>query len=164
MPISSQGYGGNVMEHARPTQTPAEDTGGRRSALTVQALMTPNVVTLEQHQPIQEAINLFAGREFRHIPVVDGDRLVGVLSDRDALRAFARSQDYSTPIRTIMRADPHRVQTHTPVVEAIKLLLEHRINCLPVVAEQEILVGILTTTDLLHALLQLHESTASLPA
>ncbi len=164
MPISSQEYGDSIMAHERPPQAPSEDIGGRRSSLTVRALMTPNVVTLEQHQPIQEAINLFAGREFRHIPVVDGDRLVGVLSDRDALRAFARSQDHSTPIRAIMRADPHRVQTHTPVVEAIRLLLEHRINCLPVVGAQETLVGILTTTDLLQALLQLHESAGSRPA
>ena len=152
------------MENAQPPQAPSEGTDGRRTSLAVEALMTPKVVTLEQHQPIQEAINLFAGREFRHIPVVDDARLVGVLSDRDVLRAFARSQDYSTPIRAIMRTDPHRVRTHTPIVEAIKLLLEHRINCLPVVGAQEALVGILTTTDLLHALLTLHESAESRPA
>ena len=126
----------------------------------VGALMTAEAVTLDHSQPLQEAINLFAGRAFRHIPVVDEGRLVGVLSDRDALRAFARDQDPSTPVCKIMHAEPHSVRMDTPVVEAIRLLLSNRINCLPVVGDADALVGILTTTDLLHALLELHTGSA----
>jgi acetoin utilization protein AcuB len=138
--------------------------GPRPSArLTVGDLMTRDTVTLEASRPIEEAISLLAGRQFRHIPVVDGERLVGVLSDRDVLRALVRSQDVASPVSGIMRGEPVHVRPELALGDAIRLLLEHRINCLPVTREPDVLVGILTTTDLLRALLTI-EADASASA
>jgi acetoin utilization protein AcuB len=131
--------------------------------VTVGDLMTRDAVTLEASRPIEEAISLLAGRQFRHIPVVEGGRLVGVLSDRDVLRALVRNLDVAGPVASIMRSQPVHVRPELVIGDAIRLLLEHRINCLPVTREPDVLVGILTTTDLLRALLTL-EADAGAPA
>jgi CBS domain-containing protein len=57
----------------------------------------------------------------------------------------------ATAVRTAMTRDPVTIRPHATVSEAIHLLLTHRINCLPVLAEDGTVGGILTTTDLLRA-------------
>jgi CBS domain-containing protein len=120
----------------------------------VAELMTRTVITLRPDQSVQDAVDLFARREFRHIPVANGASLVGVLSDRDVLRALVRSHDIiNVPVSTIMRSNPFTTEPDASLCEAAYLLLSHRINSLPVIDGARNLVGILTTTDLLRALL-----------
>jgi CBS domain-containing protein len=119
---------------------------------TVGDVMTREVVTLHPEQSVQEAVNLFAPRQFRHIPVVDDSGLVGVLSDRDAFRALAQHADLATlTVANVMRRELETVSESTPLATAARLLLRHRINCLPVVDGHR-LAGIVTTTDLLRTL------------
>ena len=139
---------GRNAENGDTLESATELTGS-----TARDLMTSAVLTLRPDQPIQDAVDLFARREFRHIPIVDGQRLVGVLSDRDVLRALVRSLDIAaTPVSAIMKASPYTVGPDASIGEAVYLLVSHRINCLPVV-EKDALLGILTTTDLLRVLL-----------
>ena len=117
-------------------------------------LMTRTVLTLRPDQSVQDAVDLFARRQFRHIPVTNGASLVGVLSDRDVLRALVRSHAIiDGPVSKIMRSNPFTTEPDASLCEAAYLLLSHRINSLPVIDGTRNLVGILTTTDLVRALL-----------
>jgi acetoin utilization protein AcuB len=130
-----------------------EDSFALETALlAVSDLMTPEVVTIPETRPLADAISIFNERGFRHLVVVDGTQVAGVLSDRSALRALVRNPDaQATPVRTAMTKDPITIRPHATVSEAIHLLLTNRINCLPVVADDGSVRGILTTTDLLRA-------------
>jgi CBS domain-containing protein len=120
----------------------------------VAELMTRAIRAVRPDQTIQDAIDVFAGQEFHHIPVTDGAALVGVISDRDVLRALLRSQTtVDGPIAKIMRSEPFTTGPDATISEATRLLLGHHINSLPVVDRTGALVGMLTTTDLLRGLL-----------
>src|SRR6185369_16379374 len=73
-----------------PELSPEDSVGLQRALCTVEHLMTREMITLTPTQSVGEAMALFGARRFRHVPVVDGDTLVGVLSDRDLLRFLAR--------------------------------------------------------------------------
>jgi len=129
--------------------------GLQRALSTVRDLMTTQLVTLEPTQSMFEAINLFGQRQFRHILVTEGGRLVGVLSDRDALRFFVRhGVSGDSTVAAVMTDNPVTIGPAASAAEATGLIIKHRINCLPVVEHDE-LCGILTTTDLLRALFTL---------
>ena len=120
----------------------------------VAELMTRTILTVRPDQTVQDAIDLFARQEFHHTLVADGTALVGVISDRDVLRALLRSQTtIDGAVSKIMRASPFTTCPGSSIGEATRLFLRHRINSLPVVDECGALVGILTTTDLLRTLL-----------
>lgn len=98
----------------------------------------------------------------RHLLVLDGERLSGILSNRDVRRLVladpARSL-LSGPVRAIMTEDPLMVAPDTPVTRAARLLLEHRIGALPV-RDGSGIVGIFTTADALEALLAVAENSS----
>ena len=140
---SSVVFGGLVEEDSFALET---------ALLAVCDLMTREVVTIDEGRPLADAISVFNERGFRHLVVLAGRRVAGVLSDRSALRALVRNPDaQATPVRTAMTKDPVVIRPHATVSEAIHLLLTHRINCLPVVGDDGGVRGILTTTDLLRA-------------
>ncbi len=96
----------------------------------------------------------------RHLLVLDGDRLIGVLSNRDLGRLAGDPQRpplHSERVSRIMTENPITVAPETPVTEAARLLLESRIGALPVRADDAI-VGIFTISDALEALLALVEA------
>ena len=129
------------------------------AALCVRDVMTQTVVTLTPLQSVPEAITLLARHRFRHLPVVeDGQGLVGVLSDRDLLRALTRgaSADRMT-VQEIMKPQVVTVRPETPLSAAAAAMLQHRINCVPVLDDEERLCGIVTSTDLLRVFQQLQE-------
>jgi CBS domain-containing protein len=126
----------------------------REAVMRVGDLMTQEVSTLAPTSLVQEAMALLAERRFHHLLITEADgRLVGVLSDRDVLRFLARHQDASaTPVAAVMNRAPIVVHPASFLTDAIRLLVHHRFNSLPVVDESNHVCGILTTTDLLHVL------------
>jgi len=121
--------------------------------------MVREVITLEESQPLRDALLAFQKHRVRHIPVLDSGRLVGILTDRDVRRAtpspfsgadqetFERVVD-STRIGQIMTRNPYSVTPSTPLKEAVKVLHDRKYGALPVV-EGGRLVGLLTATDML---------------
>ncbi len=116
--------------------------------------MTKKVVTMSTNVTFGEAIGLMANRPFRHFLVVESDgRLAGVISDRDLLRILARTPEWQkTTVSEVMSKATVTVHPETPLSMAIDEMLSHRINCLPVIDDKELVCGIITSTDLMHVL------------
>lgn len=116
-------------------------------------LMTTQVVTLSPRDSFAEGVGLMANRPFRHFLVVEDDgRLVGVVSDRDLLRASARKFDWQRiVVADVMTRGAVTARATTPLSAATELLLRRRINCLAVTDGTDRVLGILTSTDLLRA-------------
>lgn len=128
---------------------------------TVEERMTRTVVTLGADQTLRDAIALMQRHRVRHLPVMDGERLTGILTDRDVKRATPSlltgvSQEEfdrvlsETHVSQVMTRNPFSVTPSTSLKDALKVLIDRRFSALPVV-EGDRLVGILTITDLLRA-------------
>ncbi len=120
-----------------------------RPAQEVQDLMTRDLATIGSEVTVTRALHLMAERGFRHLPVLKGSRLVGILSDRDVLRFVHRPE---TPVATAMTRKLWTAACHTPILTAARLMAEHHVGCLPVVDERGDLVGILSASDVLRCL------------
>ena len=131
--------------------------------LTVGDLMTTEVVVLEETTTLQEAVRTMVSREIRHLPVVRDGTPVAVLSDRDVRMKVSDLVDPQERRKymektSVMAHASRPVTTATvdmPVREAAQIFVESRIGCLPVVDDQEMLIGIVTQTDLLKWLARL---------
>ena len=130
-------------------------------AMRVSEWMTPAPVSVAPSSSIPDVRELMLRRRIRHLPVVEEGRLVGIITDRDvrtvqpspATSLTAGEMNYllaRLTVRAVMTRPVLTVGPHEPLVEAVRLLLEHKIGGLPVV-EGERLVGILTAGDLLRA-------------
>jgi CBS domain-containing protein len=116
--------------------------------LKVKDLMTTQVLSLKPRNSIAEARAQMQAADIRHLPVVD-DRghVIGILSNRDVLRAGERKA--KAPVAEIMTKQIHSVRPETPAHEAASLMIEHKIGSLPVIGEEEQIVGVVTETDFL---------------
>jgi len=128
--------------------------------LSAEHVMTPCPVCVEPAKTAGEVLEVFYEMRFRHILVTENRELVGVISDRDLGRLFGingsadpRDLKHLTA-RDLMSTDLVTAQAKTPLGEAVQQLVDHGINCLPVVRDC-IPLGILTTTDLFIVLEQL---------
>lgn len=132
-----------------------EDRG--KTVGDVMGVVVASVRSDEQLDLVQDVMNL--GR-IRHLPVVDEERLVGVVSQRDLLAAGLsqvlefdgverRSFLHSVSASEVMSAPPITAGPELTLVEAARRMLEHQIGCLPVVDEAGHAIGILSEADLL---------------
>ena len=135
-----------------------------KQRVPVSQIMTKELVTLNTTQSLYDAEGLFKEYNIRHIPVVEGDRILGVLSYSDLLRiSFADvtegEEDVSSvvydmyTIPQIMAKAPITVQASTNVKEVAEILATQSFHSIPVL-DGEKLVGIVTTTDLIKYLLE----------
>ena len=122
-------------------------------------VMIGKVVTLSPHHNFNDVANLMNDRYFRHCVVVDqGGVVIGVISDRDILRALARNPNSrSKSLDQIMTKQPVTVKRNTAIIDAVGKMLAKRINCLPVIDDDGKVCGIVTSTDLLKSYQQLLE-------
>lgn len=132
--------------------------------MKVRDRMTTDVITVKASEPIRRAWELVIDKKLRRFPVVDGDTLVGVVTDRDLRDATASSvvliekqyHDFlldTVLIESIMTPNPRTVTPDVSLREAAKLILEMKVGGLPVV-EEDRLGGIITETDLISALIE----------
>ena len=117
--------------------------------MIVAELMTPNPVTVAPSDTLELAYERMKAGQFRHLPVMDEGKLIGILTDRDLRQCLG--QLGHTSVEAVMSALPFSVRPSTPVEQAARLLATNKMGSLPVV-ENGKLVGIITATDLLHAI------------
>ena len=129
--------------------------------LLVKDSMTREVVALSPEKTAGEALALCRERRIRHLPVLEAGRLVGIVSDRDLRSAAPPLGDPGRAsaleeirVSEVMTGDVATARPEDPIEEAANRMRERRIGCLPVM-EDERLVGILTSSDVMEALAQL---------
>jgi CBS domain-containing protein len=115
----------------------------------ISELMTVKPRTVKTGDSIVDAAKLMRGEDAGIAPIVDGDRLVGVLTDRDiAIRVVAEGKDpASTKVEEIASTNLVTIDPQQELDEALRLMAQHQVRRLPVVEEDGRLVGILAQAD-----------------
>jgi CBS domain-containing protein len=118
-------------------------------AKNVREVMTPGVRTVSPSQSLAEAAQLMKSEDVGSVPVVEEDRLVGIVTDRDIVtRAVAERRDPQTvTVDEIASRDLVTVEPEQDLDEALALMARHQVRRLPVVEEGR-LVGMLAQADL----------------
>lgn len=110
--------------------------------------MTMGVATVSADTTGDAVADLLRERGMRHLPVTDGERLVGIVSDRDVRRESGRGQLEGSPVREWMSANPITARPDEKLSSAARVLATSRISALPVVDGGSV-VGILSGVDVL---------------
>ncbi len=130
-----------------------EQQDWRESYRTVGQFMTTDLFTVQADDLIDFAASIMEWKHIRHVPVEDDQgHLVGLVSHRDLLRIIARgntSKDKSVAVSDIMTSDPLSITPDTPTVDAIRLMRQKKLACLPIVTDDK-LVGVITEGDMLY--------------
>lgn len=126
-------------------------------------IMTPDPTTVSTTDSIGDALDTLVELDIRHLPVVDGGRLVGLLSDRD-LRTYALPAriEFNNPekaaarlnhgVSELMSGDVVSVSQEDEVIDLVRLMIDHKFGAVPVVDPVEgTLVGIVSYLDVLRA-------------
>jgi acetoin utilization protein AcuB len=137
--------------------------GGKGETIIVADVMTADPVTLRPNDTIGQAEDIMDERGFRQIPIVSGKELVGILTDRD-IRSFVsgklfgasdeRERTMNTKIAGVMTTKPISVDPEDELADVIELLIDSKIGGIPVVDEEQGLVGIVTYVDVLKKFLE----------
>ena len=141
------------------------------SQMRVRDCMTVDPMTVGPRDSLQKVIELLRRRDIRSIPVVEEDKLIGIVTDRDirqvapAYPLFRDEEEihrYTENLRVTaaMTADPMTISLDAPLVQAAKVLETYRISALPVVDGQK-LVGMISVTDLLRVFVEQNEEVAA---
>jgi len=130
--------------------------------MKVSRYMTQKLITASPTMTVKQAFLLMGSHRVRHIPVVEGEELVGIISDRDLRRPrWAENVDDWTSyyqvddnhaVADVMTRNPETVRTSDGIQKAVAIFRERRYGALPVLNKDGNLVGILSAQDLLGAL------------
>jgi acetoin utilization protein AcuB len=133
--------------------------------MLVKKRMTHDPVVVSPRHSLADALRLTRERRIRHLPVVDGGVLVGIVSDRDvrtALPSPITEPDAErvafldrTPVEAVMKRDPDSIGPLDTVEDAAKLMRRRRIGALPVVDAHGAVLGILSESDVLDAFVEI---------
>lgn len=138
--------------------------------MTAHELMTPDPATLSPKASIAEAWDTMRALDVRHLPVVDGDVVVGMLSDRDLGNldvgrvlteegADGLRRQLARPVIQLMSSDVVAAEPETEASELITLFLEQKVGAIPVVhPDTRRLVGIVSYIDVLRAVRDVFET------
>ncbi len=132
--------------------------------MQVQDIMVKDVATLDVDDELSLANDIMKLGRIRHLPVVSGKKLVGILSERDLFRSSlvealghepSRTREFMKAVRIqdIMVKNVITLRPEADIREAVELMLTHKIGCIPVVEKGELL-GLITETDILRLYLE----------
>lgn len=126
--------------------------------MLVRDVMRSPAVTITADTTLQDAYRTMREKGIRHLPILDGTALVGVVTDRDLRLATSSLGPTPFPpesaVSTIMSRAPLTAAAWDPVEDAARIMRERKIGCLPVLENGRV-IGIITGIDLLDALMQM---------
>jgi CBS domain-containing protein len=127
----------------------AEAEGKARERTRCREIMTSSVRTATPETPLREVAAMMRDGDVGSLPVVDGGRLVGIVTDRDiVVRAIADGNDSSAPVSEAMTTEIFSVRPDDFVFEAIRLMGDKQVRRIPVVGESGELAGIIAIADI----------------
>ncbi|AKU90471.1 CBS domain-containing protein [Vulgatibacter incomptus] len=145
----------DVLSAVAGTAMPVRDL----SSVPVARVMTPDPITIDTDATLGEAAGALLEGGFRHLPVIDADqKLVGMLSERDLRSAFGTDfLDWTSVeqsrlddvVTNAMVPDPVIVRARSRLMDVVDVFTDERIGALPVLDEDDRLVGILSYVDVL---------------
>ncbi len=123
----------------------------------VAEIMSTDLFTIGPDDPIMLAASMMEWRHVRHLPVEDAGEFRGLISTREVLRLISNphqrnSDTHPIPVRELMISEPVRVRPDCSIIDAVQLMLENELDCLPVTDGNQ-LVGLITSRDMLLVLL-----------
>lgn len=132
-------------------------------------IMSENLIVANPNTKFTDIQQLFMEYKVHHLPVMDGDELIGIISSRDVMRAYVdllpKLEKYDTEtinreikVKDIMTADPETIGTGDTIRKAAEIFAEGKFQSLPVV-DKGLVKGIVTTSDLIEYLLRLYGKT-----
>ena len=117
--------------------------------MKVSEVMTREVQTVQPNQSLQEAANFMLNEDAGSMPVTDGERLIGMITDRDiAVRGVARGFGPETPVRELMTEELITARIDDNVQDVASRMSEAQVRRLPVIDQDERLCGIVSLADL----------------
>ena len=124
-----------------------------KSTATVSKYMTAHTHTVGAEQPLSKALKMMTENQIRHLPVLQGGRLVGILSERDIrlVETFKDVDPDKVSVEEAYTPDPFVVSPETNLTEACSKMAAHKYGC-ALVLDNKKLVGIFTWVDALNAL------------
>jgi len=131
----------------------------------ISAIMTHNVQTVNLNDELTDVVDTLKKHKIRHIPVVDGKEVAGIISRTDINRLtfgslFENQEGADEAVLTmlsvsqVMTARPRLVKTDATVKDVAEIFAQEEFHALPVVDDNAALVGIVTTTDIIKYLLE----------
>jgi acetoin utilization protein AcuB len=131
----------------------------------VREWMTSKLVTVSQNSPIRDAYWLMLNNKVRRLPVMDKERLVGIITMEDLRRAepptgmgldLVKITDVLSKmtVRQVMTKHPMTIAPDASLMDAAQTMLEHRISALPVIEDDQ-LAGIITESDIFRAFVKM---------
>ena len=123
---------------------------------TIQRYMTTSPHTIGSDQTIAKAASLMSEYRIRHLPVLRGGRLLGVLSDRDVklIESFRDVDPSKTTVDEAMTEQPYTVEPDAPLDQVVRTMAEKKLGS-AVIMQNHKVVGIVTTVDVCQALADL---------
>ena len=123
---------------------------------TVGEHMTPVAYSVGDDQTLAEVGFRMQELDVRHLTVMRGSKLVGIVSERDVALLKARTNAHLDELRVsdAMTRDPYRVASSTPLADVARVMAEHRYGAV-VIVDDDLLRGIFTTTDGMRVLAEL---------
>lgn len=117
--------------------------------MQISEVMTRDVEVARPDEPIQSVAQRMAAGDFGFMPVCDGTRIQGVITDRDlAVRALAQGLDGATPVAQIMSGDLEWRYDDEPAKDVLACMAEKQIRRLPIINRDKDLVGVVSLGDL----------------
>jgi CBS domain-containing protein len=118
-------------------------------AKRIREVMTDNVCAVDADQTVAHAAKMLKDEDVGLAPIVEGDKLVGTLTDRDiAIRVVAEGKDpQSTKVRDVASTHLVTIDPEQDLDEALRLMAQHQVRRLPVVEEDGKLVGVVAQAD-----------------
>jgi CBS domain-containing protein len=116
----------------------------------VPAIMTTKVITLTPNQTLQEARDIMLNNRIHHLPVLEGKKLVGIITSYDFLKLGKSQEEYAnTLVKDVMTTKIAALDPGQHIGAVAEVLMEHLFHAVPIVNENYELVGIVTSTDLI---------------
>lgn len=138
-----------------------------KNFLRVRDCMSVDPATVGPKDSLQKVVGLLRRRDIRSVPVIENNRLIGIVTNRDVRQVapaypLFRDEDEirryteNLTVTAAMTADPMTIAPDAPLVEAAKVLETYRISSMPVIDDGR-LVGMLTVTDVLRVFVEQNE-------